>query len=112
MVGAVGKLVRQYGSTMMLVRDGVETEIRAFLQETRSKSQSGTQREFNPLGEVPKGMFVYIGPAEEGVCAGNSLIWQGRSFEFRRAEPVMLGDDVLYYWGLCLEKGGEESWGS
>ena len=49
---------------MTLVQGGNETQVRAFLQETRSRSQEYAQREFSPLGEICRGLYVYIGPAE------------------------------------------------
>lgn len=105
-------MLRQYGTPMILVQGGQETQIRAFLQETRSKSIHGTQREFIPLGEVPKGIYVYIGPVEPVAAAGDLIRHQGKLLELRRAEPVMVGETAAYCWGLCVEKGGDDQWGS
>lgn len=105
----MAKMIRSYGSTMTLVQDGEEIQIRAFLQDTHSKSQENARREFSPLGEVHRGLFVYIGPAQPLAAEGDEIRYQDRFFELRRAEPVMVGDEIAYCWGLCVEKGGESA---
>ena len=104
-------MLRQYGTPMVLVQGEQQTQIRAFLQETRSKSIHGTQREFIPLGAVPKGIYVYIGPAQPVAEAGDLIQYQNKLLELRRAEPMMVGEAVAYCWGLCVEKGGDDQWG-
>lgn len=111
MLRAMEKMILRYGSEMVLIHDGQETSIRAFLQETQSRSQENAQREFSPLGEVYKGLHVYIGPVLPGAVIGDQIVYQGRNFEMRRAEPVMVGNEKAYVWGLCVEKGGESQWG-
>lgn len=105
-------LIARYGSQMKLLHDGETYTVRAFLQDTHAKSQENVQREFSPLGEIPKGRFVYLGPVEPAAVAGDVLTWQGRQFLLRRAEPVLVGDTAVYRWGLCVEKGGEYPWES
>lgn len=97
---------------MVLRQESGEHEIRAFLQATRSRSKDHATREMTPLGEVAKGQYIYIGPVEPMAQTGDELLWQSRIFEVRRAEPVMVGEDPAYCWGLCVEKGGESTWGS
>lgn len=106
------KLIGQYGSPMVLIHDGQEHEIRAFLQETGSRSQENAQREFSPLGEVYKGLYVYIGPVTPEAAEGDTILYRERRFELRRAELITVGAETAYCWGLCVEKGGESTWGS
>lgn len=112
MLRTMRKMIARYGTPMVLVQGGQEHPIRAFLQETGSRSQENAQREFSPLGEVYKGLYVYIGPVEPMAAAGDALILRRRRYELRRAEPVYVGGTVAYCWGLCVEKGGESTWGS
>ena len=105
-------MIRRYGTAMVLVHDGQEQPIRAFLQETRSRSQGYVRREFTPLGEIPRGMYVYIGPVIPEAVAGDLILHGQRIFEVRRAEPVTVGDEKAYCWGLCVTKGGDRQWGS
>lgn len=105
-------MLREYAAPMTLLRGDQEIQIRAFLQDTHSKSIYATQREFSPLGEVPKGIYVYIGPVEPAASVGDGLRYQGRLLEMRRTELVMLGQTPIYCWGLCVEKGSDDQWGS
>lgn len=112
MLEAMDKMIRRYGTAMVLVHDGQEQPVRAFLQETRSRSLGNVRREFSPMGELPRGMHVYIGPVEPEAAVGDLIVYGQRIFQMRRAEPVMVGDDKAYCWGLCVEKGGDSQWGS
>lgn len=107
---AVAKLMERYGSSMTLIQGETEHPIRGFLQETRSKSHENTYRRFSLLGETPMGMFVYLGPAEPMAHTGDQLIFRERRFELRRAEPVLAGDQPVYCWGMCIEKGEADIW--
>lgn len=107
----VAKMIRQYGTTMVLVKDEQEQTIQAFLQETRSKSHENTDRTFSLLGEMPSGMFVYLGPADPAADVGDHLLYEERVFELRRAELIMAGEQALYCWGICVETGGDNIWG-
>ena len=107
---AVVALMKKYGSPMTLIHEDTSQEIRAFLQETRSKSHVITYRRYSILGETPQGMFVYIGPAEPMAKTGDQLVCGGRRFELRRAEPVMAGSRPVYCWGMCIEKGEADIW--
>ena len=104
---ALDKMIRRYGNAAVLVQDGQRNYIRAFLQETRSKSQENAQRDYSPLGEVCKSLFVYIGPASPMAAAGDRLEYQQRYFEVRRSAPVMVGNKILCCWGLCVERGAD-----
>lgn len=105
-------MIRRYGTTMALIHNGQETSVRAFLQETRSRSRENVDREISPLGEIPKGVYVYIGPVTPEATMGDRIVCQERCFEVRRAEIVMVGDHKAYCWGFCVEKGGDSQWGS
>ena len=107
MKGTVEKMIRRYGNEMVLVQSGRQTAVRAFLQETRSRSQEYAQREFSPLGEICRGLFVYIGPAEPLAEMGDRIRFGDRCFEVRRAEAVKVNDETLYCWGLCVERGAD-----
>ncbi len=104
------RLIGRYGNDMTLVHNGQKRAIRAFLQNSRSKSRENARREMLPFGEADGGLFVYLGPAEPAAVRGDQLVWQGRQFVLRRAEPVTVENRVVYTWGLCVEKGGEGSW--
>ena len=45
------------------------------------------------------------------VSEGDILLIGERAFSFRRVEPYMYHASVIYIWGLCVEKGVDDSWG-
>lgn len=112
MVSVIGKMMQRYGTPVVLVKDGEEVSIRAFVQELKSKSQNSADRVFISLGEVPQQTYVYMGPVTPEAAVGDTLVYQQKTLELRRVELVMAGDEPLYCWGLCVEKGGESTWGS
>ncbi len=107
----IEKLIRRWGTSLTLQRQGECYGLRGFLQHSNSKSLQNLQKEFSPLGQIPGGWYVYIGPARPEVMEGDVLILGEKSFRICRAEKVMLRDEPLYFWGLCMERGGEDTWG-
>ena len=108
----VENILKQYGTAMTVTAGGVETELKAFFQPVRSKSWQNMVSLDTPLGEVPRGQYVYIGPASTAVENGDTLAVMGKSYVFRRVEPFYYGDEAVYLWGLCVEKGVNDTWGS
>jgi hypothetical protein len=53
-----------------------------------------------------------MGPANVAVDIGNQLVLNGKQYLFRRVEPYYYGDEAVYIWGLCVEKGVNDTWGS
>ena len=105
-------IFRQYGTTMGVTHGGVEKQIKGFFQPVRSKSWQSMVNAATPLGEIPRGQYVFIGPAGTEVEIGDQLTVMGRSYLFRRVEPYFYGDEMVYIWGLCVEKGVNDTWGS
>ena len=106
----IGKILNTYGVSITWKKEEPET-YRGFFQPVRSKSWQYLAGNYSPLGEVPRGQYVYIGPAGKPVAFGDTLEVGGRDYMVRRVEPVYYGENVAYYWGMCVEKGGEDTWG-
>lgn len=102
-------ILNTYGVSITRIEEGVT--YRGFLQPVRSKSWQYLEGSFSPLGEVPRGQYVYIGPADQKISFGETLQVDGKDYMVRRVEPVYYGEEVAYYWGMCVEKGGEDTWG-
>lgn len=105
-------IFRQYGTSMGVTHGGEEKRIKGFFQPVRSKSWQSLVNAATPLGEIPRGQYVYMGPAGVEVAIGDELRVSGRSYLFRRVEPYYYGDETVYIWGLCVEKGVNDTWGS
>ena len=105
----IGLILETYG--VSITRTEKEVTYRGFFQPVRSKSWQYLEGNFSPLGEVPRGQYVYIGPAEQLLNPGETLEVGSRDYMVRRVEPVYYGEEIAYYWGMCVEKGGEDTWG-
>jgi len=106
----IGKILNTYGVSVTRKTEEPVT-YRGFFQPVRSKSWQYLEGNYSPLGEVPRGQYVYIGPADRQVEFGDTLEVGGKDYMVRRVEPVYYGEAVAYYWGMCVEKGGEDTWG-
>jgi len=107
----IRKILDTYGVEMVLKDEIISMTFHGFFQPVRSKSWQYMEGNYSPLGEVPRGQYVYIGPASLHLKAGNTLIVGGAEYMVRRLEPVYYGEEIAYYWGMCVEKGGEDNWG-
>ena len=112
MKSMVSKIIRQYGTDMTLTGEGKNMTVRAFFRAVNSKSWQSMESQATLLGEISRGQYAYIGPAEAGVCEGDTLVLGDREYLFRRVEPYYYGNEAVYLWGLCVEKGVNDTWGS
>lgn len=107
----ISKILETYGVEMVLKTKVATVHFRGFFQPVRSKSWQYLEGNYSPLGEVPRGQYVYIGPGSLHLSVGDTLMVGKGSYLVRRLEPVYCGDEIAYYWGMCVEKGGEDTWG-
>lgn len=108
----VARILSRYGTAMELTTAQGTDTVKGFFQPVRSKSVQNMVCLDTPLGEVPRGQYVYMGPAEVTAGEGDTLRVGQRYYVFRRTELFYCGDQPAYLWGLCVEKGGDTSWGT
>lgn len=109
----VNKLFRRYGIPLALRRDGKEYAFRGFLQPAISVSQRSALKKMTPLGEIAGYTYMFIGPVDEPqLRVGDTLSDGQRDYDLRQAEIVMHQEEPVYLWGLCVQKGGADTWGS
>lgn len=106
----VDKLMKQYGTQILLFHNGEQISLRGFLQTGGSLSQRSAKRKMSPMGEIPGNQYLYIGPAGSPAQPGDVLLHNGRKYELRQLETVMYQDMAVYHWGLCVEAGGADTW--
>ena len=112
MRAVIESIIESYGSTVTAVQNAREQSFRAFLQPVTSKSWQNMERVFGPLGEIPRGQYLYIGPAARDVSQAEDLRCGGAGYLVRKTEPILVGDEALYLWGLCVRKGAAAPWSS
>lgn len=108
----ISKILNYYGTPAVVKRGKTEAEVRVFFQPSASKSWVAMNPIMSPLGQIPGGQYLYIGPAEQEIAAGDRVDVGGNAYIFRRCEAYCDSDGPVYWWGLCVQKGGEDTWGS
>ena len=108
----VEKIIAQYGTDMRLA-SGTETKtVRAFFRAVNAKSWQSMESEATLLGEISRGQYAYIGPVGAQVQEGDTLTLGDKTYLFRRAELYYYHNQPVYQWGLCVEKGVNDTWAS
>ena len=107
----VEKILETYGTAAVLQQESSSSSIRVFFQPVRSKSWQYLEGNYSPLGEIPRGQYVYIGPVEPAAAAGDTLSINTKAYWLRRTELILDANGPVYCWGMCVEKGGEDTWG-
>ena len=108
----VEKVLSQHGTDLTIVSALEQKTVRGFFRAVNSKSWQSMESEANLLGEITRGQYAYIGPADGGVREGDTLTLGEKSYLVRRAEFYYYGNQAVYQWGLCVEKGVNDTWGS
>lgn len=106
------KILRQYGTDMTIYSGNSRKTVRGFFQPVNSTSWQSIENEASPLGETSRGQYTYVGPADVQVREGDTLELGQRQYLLRRVEPYYYRNEIVYLWGLCVEKGVNDTWGS
>lgn len=112
MRATVEKIMANHGTDMTIVSGGIQKTARGFFRAVNSKSWQSMESEATMLGEITRGQYVYLGPVGVTVKEGDTLLVGQRSYLFRRVEPYYYGNKAVYQWGLCVEKGVNDTWGT
>ena len=108
MKAVISRLLLRCGSPLTMVTETGHTVFRAVLQPVTSLSLRNMRRQMGDLGQLPAEQFIYIGSRD--ISAAAYLLCGGEVFLPRRCEPVSLGGQTLYYWGLAVKAGKEDTW--
>ncbi len=106
------KAMARYGSDMTVASEGESKTVRGFLRAVNSKSWQSMESEATLLGEISRGQYAYIGPADVEVREGDTVMLGEKTYLFRRVELYYYGNQPVYRWGLCVEKGVNDTWGT
>lgn len=109
MVYTIEKIMRKYGSPLILVRGEKSLPFKGFLQHSGSKSWQNMRAQYCPMGRIPAGQYVLLVPVVPEITEDDVLVCGELQVVVRNMETVMAGDKPLYRWGLCVRKGGDEA---
>lgn len=112
MQDVIGSVLQKYGTDMILTSGDTEKQVRGFFRAVNSRSWQSMESEATLLGEITRGQYTYIGPADGGAREGDTLTLGDRNYLLRRVEYYYFGNRPIYQWGLCVEKGVNDTWGS
>ena len=108
----MGGVLARYGTTATLYSATGQREMKVFFHSINSTSLQNMERMFCSLGEIPRGQYICVLPADAGAMPEDTLQVWNKSYLLRRVEQMPLGDEMVYCWALCVEKGRDEAWGS
>ena len=113
MKDSIDKLMAQHGTDMIITHsDDTEITVRGFFRAVNSTSWQSMESEASLLGEITRGQYAYLGPAGAEVREGDTLTLGDKSYLFRRVERYYYQGQAIYQWGLCVEKGVNDTWGT
>ena len=102
----------RYGQKAVITNSTGQQKVNVFFHSVNSRSWQNMERMFFPLGEIPRGQYICVFPMEAIVAAGDDVTVMGRVYKVRRVEEMAFSGESVYRWGLCVEKGGDDQWGS
>lgn len=108
----VEDVLKRFGTDMRLTSGAEERTVRGFFRAVNTRSWQSMESEATLLGEITRGQYAYIGPADGGVKEGDTISLGDKSYLLRRTELYYYGNEAVYQWGLCVEKGVNDIWGS
>ena len=108
----VENILRKHGTDVEIGSMGTAKNARCFFRAVNAKSWQSMESEATLLGEVSRGQYVYLGPVAVEVKEGDTLGLGQKEYLFRRVELYYYRNEPVYRWGLCVEKGVNDTWGS
>lgn len=107
----VEKIFKTFGASYVLAHDdGIHYSLRAFLQPRKALSQRNAIKRISPLGEILGDTYLLICLPDSDMRVGDTLEGPDGEYEIRQVETVYYKYDPLYRWGLCVQKGGADTW--
>lgn len=102
------RVIAQYGSEML----AGERKIRGFLWAVNANSWQSTEEKATALGEISRGQYGFLVGRDGGLQEGDTLALGEKTYLVRRVETYIYQGQPIYCWGLCVEKGVNDIWGS
>ena len=106
------KIMARHGTDLLITSGEEQRTVRGFFRAVNSKSWQSMESEASPLGEISRGQYAYMGPVDAGVQEGDTITLGQKTYLLRRVEDYWYGGAPVYQWGLCVEKGVNDTWGS
>ncbi|MBM6926228.1 hypothetical protein [Pseudoflavonifractor phocaeensis] len=106
-------VLTKYGQNVTLhPEDGEEVTCKAFLQPLRETGSDWFQRLPTPLGMSRRDRWIYLGDPDhplDSLGEEGWIGWRNQRFTLRSVQPVCVGEETLYWWGLLAVEDPEEA---
>ena len=91
MTGQWQQILSKYGQNITLYRQDGEEQSADFFQQLPT-----------PLGLVRRDRWICLGGPDMALdqLGDGYIAWGGETFTVRSAQPVYLGEELVYWWGL------------
>ena len=99
-------ILARFGQEVTLTGPGAEKfSVRAFVQPILERQP---QLEPSPLGERREERWLYLGPPENALTAGETgVTWGDRNFVVETARQVWAGDGPSHWWAVLRPEDKE-----
>ena len=94
------KVLRRYGQTVVLCREGGEETIVAFMQPA-AENQEKVPSTVTSIGWLDRRRWLYLGQAE--LHGGDRVNWENKTLRVRSSRPYYIGDQLTHWWAMLEE---------
>ena len=99
MTEAFDGILRARGRTVCLRHGAEKTEVRAFVQMIR-KQETDAPEEDTEFGAADLRRWLYIGPKEQALQAGDTVSFDGADYVAQNAAAVYVGGEKSHWWAI------------
>ena len=101
-------ILARFGQEVTLTApEGEPVAVRAFVQPILDRQP---QLVPSPLGERREERWLYLGPPEQALTAGETaVLWDGRGFTVETARQVWAGNSPSHWWAVLRPAEKEET---
>lgn len=99
MTEAFDGILRARGRTVCLRHGAEKTEVCAFVQMIR-KQETDAPEEDTEFGTADLRRWLYIGPKEQALQAGDTVSFDGADYVAQNAAAVYVGGEKSHWWAI------------
>lgn len=107
----VEMILKKYGSDLVLQRKKGDVTLRCFFHPVKSTTWQSVEHHVSALGYTSRAEYICIVPADSDIVENDILKLGKRYYLAQRVEPYYYRGEIVYWWVLCVEKGGPDTWG-
>ena len=99
MTEAFDGILRARGRTVCLRHGAEKTEVCAFVQMIRKQETDAPEKD-TEFGTADLRRWLYIGPKEQALQAGDTVSFDGADYVAQNAAAVYVGGEKSHWWAI------------